>query len=275
MIDDAFILKVERLRDAIDDLRLTIRRAYPSSSAQVASAKLKEEARRLAEVWMVEVGVRPEVRAAIDAPALADYNVQFQRLLTYSERRSTRSKYDTSLGAIVKDFRSQVIIPLKQRRNASTEVITASIERLPRPLSLAALRSVFLGHSFAADDKLVVEQVVKFFTIMGIQVITGERPKADQVSAKVRQRIESADGFVGVFTRREKLSGRDAWVTSTWIIDEKAFSLAKGKKLILLKQQGVDSIGGLQGDYEYLEFAPDNLADLILRLLEMFRNPED
>ncbi len=59
------------------------------------------------------------------------------------------------------------------------------------------------------------------------------------------------------------------------MIDEKAYALAKGKKLVLLRETGVGSIGGLQGDYEYLEFARAHLEDLIILIVETFRDGAD
>jgi len=72
----------------------------------------------------------------------------------------------------------------------------------------------------------------------------------------------SGDGgplFVGMddrdgFTRRHAIPGRSLWTTSAWVIDEKAYALGKGKKLVLLREDGIDSIGGIQGDYEFVEF---------------------
>jgi hypothetical protein len=112
--------------------------------------------------------------------------------------------------------------------------------------------------------------VRRFLEAMDMKVITGEKPAADSVSAKVRRRIESAQLFVGVFTCRDRLAGRQEWSTSTWIVDEKAYALARDKKLVLVKEEGVQSIGGLQGDYEYIEFQRDKLENLVLALLETF-----
>jgi hypothetical protein len=39
---------------------------------------------------------------------------------------------------------------------------------------------------------------------------------------------------------------------------------------VLLKEVGVDSIGGIQGDYEFIEFSRERLQDAILRLLQLF-----
>jgi hypothetical protein len=275
MIDDQFILKVERLRDAVEELRTQIRSNYARPTAQVASARIKEEARRIAEVWMVEVAIQGDVRMVLDPETIADYNIEFQRLLTYSERRSQRNMYDEAATNVLRDFRARVIVPLKQRRGREGLSAVPSAPSTKRPQPLSMIGSVFVAHSFAPEDRPVVDAVVRLFKAFDLEVQTGEKPKADLVSSKVRKRIEACDGFVGVFTRRDRLTGRGKWATSAWVIDEKAFALANDRKLILLKEKDVISIGGLQGDYEYLEFDRDNLADLVLLLLEMFRGAEE
>jgi hypothetical protein len=100
--------------------------------------------------------------------------------------------------------------------------------------------------------------------------VTGEKPRADTVSEKVKGLIEDQYLFVGIFTRRDKIAKKNEWTTSNWVIDEKAYALGKGKKLILFREKGVASIGGIQGDYEYIDFSRDNLEGAIIRLLKMF-----
>ena len=56
-----------------------------------------------------------------------------------------------------------------------------------------------------------------------------------------------------------------------WVVDEKAYAIAMDKKLVLIKEVGVQSIGGLQGDYEYLEFDRVHLEGLVLKLIDVFR----
>lgn len=88
----------------------------------------------------------------------------------------------------------------------------------------------------------------------------------------MRERIETASLFLGIFTRRDRIKGRREWTTSSWVIDEKAYALAKGKKLILVRESGIQSIGGIHGDYEYIEFVREDLVDLVIKLLQTFRS---
>jgi hypothetical protein len=268
MIDDSFVLKVERLRDSLQDLRERVRTRYRLPNSQVVSDEIRSDAAKAAESWMVEIAPRGSVAKAIGDDTLADLNIEFQRLLTYSEQATLRKKYDAAFKRILTDFRVRVIIPLKRQRDQRVA------SPAPVPVSTAnqgTIRSIFVGHSFGKDDNVVNDVVLRFLSAYGLDVITGERPSASTVSAKVRSRIEQCDAFLGIFARRDKIARKAEWLPSPWIVDEKAYALAKNKKLILLRELGVQSIGGLQGDYEYLEFERTNMADLLVRLLETLK----
>jgi hypothetical protein len=269
MIDDDLVLRVERLRDSLEEFKDTLRKRYKKKSGRVSVAAVRTEAALLAERWLVEVATREDVKLAITDEVLADLNVAFQRLLTYSERANVREKYDNALSTVLKDFRANVIVALKQHRGVEVAMPMKHGNNQPPPAS------AFIGQSFAEGDTRVNEAVRRFLKAYGLTVATGEKPSAQTVSAKVKTRIEDADIFVGIFTRRDKLAGKEEWSPSAWVIDEKAYALAKGKRLILLKEVGVNSVGGLQGDYEYLEFQRNELEDLLVRLLETLRGLGD
>jgi hypothetical protein len=266
MIDDRLVLRVERLRDSVEQLRNDVRSRYNKPKRQVAAADVRDAAARLGERWLVEIAGREDVRAAIGEELSADLSIEFQRLITYSEAATVRRRYDETLRSILTDFRTRVIIPLKQNRGVATRGHSA-----PPIANPSNARRAFVGQSFAPADERVNNTVRKFLELIGIEVITGERPAARSVSEKVRTRIESADIFVGIFTCRDELAKGGEWSTSLWVVDEKAYAIAMDKKLVLLKEVGVQSIGGLQGDYEYLEFDRGCLEVLVLRLIELFR----
>ena len=54
------------------------------------------------------------------------------------------------------------------------------------------------------------------------------------------------------------------------MIDEKAYAVGLQKPLILLKEQGVNSIGGIQGEYEYIEFSRHALEGAVIKLIRLF-----
>jgi hypothetical protein len=130
--------------------------------------------------------------------------------------------------------------------------------------------TAFLGHSFAEVDKPVVDSVFDTLGAIGISVVTGQRPEADRISEKIKGLIDAQYFFVGIFSRRDKIARRQEWHASTWIIEEKVYAATKGKRLILLKENGVTNIGAIQGDYEYFEFSRDRLQLLPIAVIRYF-----
>jgi hypothetical protein len=267
MIDDALVLRVERLRDSAEELRLELKSRYKSAKRPVVAPSTRESAAQLGERWLVEVSARDDVLAAVGHDVAAELNVEFQRLITFADRLTTRERYDTALKAILKDFRTDVVIPLKQARNRG--FMPAAVTGHP---SKATARTAFVGHSFIAGDKAVTTAVTQVLNAFGLSVTSGEKPRAGSVSEKVKELIEAADIFVGVFTRRDRLRGKTEWTTSSWVIDEKAFALANRKKLVLLKEVGVQNIGGIQGDYEYVEFNRKDMGSLSVKLVQLLQS---
>jgi len=128
--------------------------------------------------------------------------------------------------------------------------------------------SIFVAHSFAKVDSKIVDAVLKAITILGINVVTGEKPKAERISEKVKERIADCDPIVVVMTKRARIEGGD-YDTSGWLIQEVAYAIGKDKKLILMVESGVTNIGGLQGDLEEIRFDRNTLHDAILHLQEV------
>jgi hypothetical protein len=264
MMDEQSILAAERLRDDLTDFRQRLRTRYPDASRQVAADELRKLAARLAETWLVELATNHAVGIALGSAVLADLNVHFQRILTFAEHATIRSRYDGELRSILDNYSVKVILALKQSRgrNIGTPPPVTSVKTI--------VHSAFIGQSFTTSDKQVNSCVFETLKALGVKVVTGEKPKADQISEKVKRLIEEQSIFVGIFTRRDKIARKAEWTTSTWVIDEKAYALGRNKRLVLIKEQGVGSVGGIQGDYEYLEFSRDSLELLAIRLVQLF-----
>jgi hypothetical protein len=154
------------------------------------------------------------------------------------------------------------------------EAIGALREGLPQKQEVThegAKHSIFVGHSFAGEDSTVVEAVKKAIGILGINVVTGEKPSAQRISDKVKGRIADCNPIVVVMTRRKGIEG-GGYDTSGWLIQEAAYALGIGRKIILMVESGVTNIGGLQGDLEQVRFDRNSLHDAILGLQELVKD---
>jgi hypothetical protein len=278
VIDDQFVLSIERLRDELGEFKSALRSRYKDSDRQITAEDLKERAAHAAEKWMVAFAPPIERLGIISSDYLANLGVHFQRLLTFSERATRRKLYDGEIKAILSRITSDLVIPLKRYlRDGLTGVASRAMGLASAPLSNVNAGPIddefrptaFVAHSFSSEDKIVVDCISRTLQALGITIVTGEKPRADRISEKVKRFIEEQYFFVAVFTRRERLTGRLEWTTSAWLIDEKAYAVGKRKKLILLKEDGVQSIGGIQGDYEFIEFSRKKLHEVPLALLSI------
>lgn len=278
MIDGTIVVNLERARDDLVALKTEMRQKYLKPSRQVIDATLRKRAAAIAEFWMVKVAVNQSVASVLGNERTADYTVHFQRLLNLSEHSSARSRYDSVFKDILRSYNLDVLIPLKQAQ-AQPAVVNVAVEAVAGQIAPEIFEAIvidafspnaFVGHSFLDPDKLVVQCVLDTIASLGIAYVTGEKPKANRISEKVKRLIENQHLFVGVFTKRDKIDAKDEWTTSTWVIEEKAYALAKGKKLVLLKEKGVGTIGGIHGDYEFIEFSRDSLHELPIKIVQLF-----
>ena len=150
------------------------------------------------------------------------------------------------------------------------------------------LLSAFVARSFAATDEQRIRPVLNFlesFKKVGFLWESAEPAEVESVSAKVQRMIDERDVFIGFFTRRHAawpsgLSARTAWdvlrgkvvpevwSAPPWVLQESGYALHGKKKLILLRENGVE-VFGLQGDLEYVPFNPQDLTPVFSKLSAM------
>lgn len=130
-------------------------------------------------------------------------------------------------------------------------------------------RTAFIGHSFADDDHELVTFYKQLLSEMGLRCTSGERPESTHIHEKVQRRILQADIFVAILTRRDKIEGEDLWRAAEWLEQELTFAAANKKQLILLKESKVRRVGGIQGDWEYIEFDRECLHRSVIKLIQM------
>lgn len=272
MADAHLIVEIRRLGSDLRDLKSLLRKAYPKATQQVVSGDIRERASGLAESWLADLSQRPELAAHVPEEHLSELNIHFQRILVYAEHATVRRRYDTEIATALRDYTAQLVVPLMQagqsQRPLASATTRAVLTREPSGEDFKA--TAFVGHSFGDGDMPLVNTVVETLRALGVQVETGLKPKADRISEKVKRLIDRQYLFVGIFTRRDKLEGKKSWSTSAWVIDEKAYAYGRNRKLILLKEADVESIGGIQGDYEFLEFSRENFHQAILGLIQIF-----
>jgi hypothetical protein len=116
MISEYLIVGLERLQVTLNEFLSLLKSRYGSPDAQVTAKEIKATVAKLSESWMVEFAPHLEASQLVSSDYLADLNIHFQRLLTPSEHASQRSNYEKEVRAINKDYKQNLIIPLKRSR---------------------------------------------------------------------------------------------------------------------------------------------------------------
>lgn len=267
MASPQLIVEARRLRDDLRELGRVLRKTYKKPNQQVVAEELRAKASRLAETWLAGLSQEPEIGRNVSREYFGNLNIHFQRILVAAEKATLRKKYDLEIKAVLEKYTPDLLVPLMQGNPQGAEPPVAGAVGGADDGFVA---SAFVGHSFNESDLPFVNVVVETLKAIGMTVVTGEKPNADRISEKVKKLIDGQHIFVGIFTRRAKLEGRNAWTTSEWVLDEKAYAYGKGRKLILLREADVESIGGIQGDYEYLEFTRDKFHEVMVKLIQVF-----
>jgi len=260
----------EEIQHRLVELRRALKQRYRSSSHQVSAKALRAEARSLAEAWLTELAVLPTT-PAIDPEVFANRTLDFESLLQASGRLAIRRVYCDIIDRITASYSLEIVVPLKRARVQAAAPLVAIRTSNPQTIVPSEhLPTVFVGHSFETKDTTVANDVVEVLKAIGLSVFTGEKAKADQISEKVKELIESQDIFVGVFTRRDKLHRKAEWTTTTWVIEEKTWAMARNKRIILMRESGVKNLGGFHADHEYIEFTREAMGRGLVKLLQMF-----
>jgi tetratricopeptide (TPR) repeat protein len=149
----------------------------------------------------------------------------------------------------------------------------------------------FVGHSFNEEDSSVIATFLKYFDSLkdiGFEWEHAERAVATKaIDDKVIEMMEGKNLFIGIFTRKRKQIGQShlepclwnkqklkapaekySWTTSDWIIQESGYALGKGMKIIFITEEGIEPVGGLQGNLEYIPFNRKNITQSFSKLNE-------
>jgi tetratricopeptide (TPR) repeat protein len=151
--------------------------------------------------------------------------------------------------------------------------------------------TAFVARSFDPRDEQRIRPILSFletFRKAGFLCEEAEAAEVESVSVKVRKMIEANDAFVGFFTKKYPVYSfgskfgdaislacgtlqPEKWSAPAWVLQESGYAISAGKRLIFLREEGVD-IPGLQGDIEYIPFDSRNPSAVFSKLSEMIND---
>lgn len=154
----------------------------------------------------------------------------------------------------------------------------------------------FVGRSFLESDEKVWQDfrnILESLRAIGLEFEDAKGAELKPISEKVRQGIERNDLYIAILTRRSHITddiskrgffsrivlalqppmSESKWTTSHWIVQESGYALGKGRRVLLLIEQGVDFPStDLDADTEWIPFERTAIASCGSRLVSMITN---
>ncbi|SRR6266446_8544840 len=105
--------------------------------------------------------------------------------------------------------------------------------------------NVFVAYGYNQRDEWISEMVVPLVRAFGSDVVTGEETyDAPNIPASVLAKIHRSDALIG-FTTRRATQDNVIWQTHQWVVMELAAAFALNKRVVEVREVGVDPQGGL------------------------------
>src|SRR3990172_10831290 len=151
----------------------------------------------------------------------------------------------------------------------------------------------FVGRSFLESDEGVWQDFRKLLESLrpiGLDFEDAKGAELKPISQKVKQGIERNDLYIAILTRRSPITDSTSeksflerillafqppksasnWTTSHWIVQESGYALGKGRRVLLLVEQGVDFPStDLDADTEWIPFERTSVSTCSSRLVSM------
>ena len=112
---------------------------------------------------------------------------------------------------------------------------------------------IFVAYGYRPSDQWVKDQVFRIVKAFGDTVVTGEDLQGQPITDGVQDRIENADGLIAMLTRREE-QNLGQWSTHRWVTDELSCALANNKKVVEVRETGVDAQSGMAGGRQLITY---------------------
>jgi hypothetical protein len=125
---------------------------------------------------------------------------------------------------------------------------------------------VFVGFGYNERDQWIEDQILPILRSVGYSVVDGKGLVGLQLQPEVEQRIEKSDAAIGFFTIREGQGNAD-FTSHIWVRDEMLYAKAKGKPMVLIREDGVNLPEGLFGNVGYINLKQDDRLACVVAML--------
>lgn len=265
------------------DLRQASRRLFEDSFNTIVLDPLSLGVEESAE-WIFDVRRRrPEIVFALytDLAEVAAASGHFflgerRRLSHYFklDKRTSARTFDPEVDALLnlcRDYLEMASL-VDSERGATPLRDEQSAGRSHR--SLAAVKSggkpntVFLSCRF--EEVELVDGLQELLERYRYEVVKGDAAST-YVSAAVLEAIRESQFFLSLMTRDGAMA-EGGYATSAWVLEEKGAALALRKPIVLMVEEGVSHVGGLQGDWQRIPFTRPGFLRAALQAVDQLHS---
>lgn len=123
---------------------------------------------------------------------------------------------------------------------------------------------IFVGYAFR--DIWVKDYVIPLVQSYGVEVLTGEDLPGQPLDEGVKQQIKSAEAVITFLTRITPTANSAVFKPSDWVVQELTYADANGKKVLDVREDGVEFSGALTRNYQRYTVDPSDRAPFLVRL---------
>lgn len=122
---------------------------------------------------------------------------------------------------------------------------------------------VFVGFGYNDRDQWIEQQVFPILQSLGFVVVHGKDMHGEALEPEVASRIDQSDAAIGFYTVRPGQEQAE-FNSHVWVRDEMMYADAKGKPIILVREEGAKVPDGLFGNRQTILLSQtDRLACVV------------
>jgi hypothetical protein len=128
---------------------------------------------------------------------------------------------------------------------------------------------VFVAFGYNDRDRWIPDFIFPLVRAFGGEVLSGEDVQGQQITDEIRRRIETSDGLIALRTRRGDPDSVGTYRTHRWVEDELAYAIAHNVRVVEVREELVDSQGGIAGDRQWITYREGERDRLLIELTKL------
>lgn len=129
------------------------------------------------------------------------------------------------------------------------------------------MNKIFLAFSFRPENDHLVRDIDRVVRSHGLVLVTGEILGGQGLTQQIQARIKESDAVIALFTREQKLEGKEEWLPTQWVRDEYSSARGRSQLAIAMIEQGVQ-LNGAYSENEHIKLDRGAQAEAFIRLSE-------